>query len=325
MYMSFFKIQGSSLTLFKTFKYYLGREWIKFIVPILILIFTTIANLVEAKSYYQEFYISTAIDPATKTFILGELDKYTPIIEERRDIDRINISEEGEEFVLRKPTLVYTEITPEEKPADTIRSQALTHVVQSGETLSTIGFHYGLKIKTLLAANQNLKNADSLGIADKILIPTEDYDPTYADKLIQKKTAKFERQIASKTGKTVSSITKTSSQSKVAPGDSCVRPVDYRYVSRRLNAGHRGVDMIANTGSPIYAACSGRIVNIAGGWSGGFGLHVKVAQNNGDESIYAHMSSVSDNISVGSVVEAWTYLGGVGSTGRSTGPHLHFE
>lgn len=301
---------------------FLDRDWIKFLVPILIFGFTALANIIEGQSLNQEVFSANTIDPVTRTFILGEIDQYTPIIEERRDIDRVNMLEESEEFVVRKPTIVKTEFTPEKiEKTETERNKTITHLVQPGETLSGIGAKYNLKMKTLLAANQNLKNADSLAINDKLIIPIENYDSNYADKLIAKKEAKFQRS----TTTTKTNLTKTTGLSKVVPGGGCTKPVAYDYVSRRLSKYHQGVDMIASIGRQVYAACSGTVIAAAAGWSGGFGIHVKIAQDNGDVSIYAHLSSISNAINVGQHIEAGTYLGGVGSTGRSTGSHLHFE
>jgi len=113
---------------------FLSKEWVKFAVPILIFIMSASANAVEAESFHQEVSSVNTIDTATRTFILGEIDQYTPIIEERRDIDRINILEEGDDFVIRKPTLVDTEIAEPEVAPNVPRTQTITHVVQAGET-----------------------------------------------------------------------------------------------------------------------------------------------------------------------------------------------
>src|SRR3989339_791392 len=303
---------------------FLSKEWVKFAVPVLIFIMSASANAVEAESFHQEVSSVNTIDTATRTFILGEIDQFTPIIEERRDIDRINILEEGDDFVIRKPTLVDTEVDEPEVAPNAPRTQTITHVVQAGETLSEIGEMYGLKLKTLLAANQNLASADDLALGDKLIIPFQNYDPTYADKLLAKKNAKLNRGSIAKSS-TGSTLSKSSGYSQTVSGGNCVKPVGYTYVSRRLQSGHFGIDMIAPTGTPIYASCSGKIMDLAGGWSGGFGLHVKIAQDNGDTSVYGHMSSISKDISPGQYVPAGTYLGQVGSTGRSTGSHLHFE
>lgn len=84
---------------------------------------------------------------------------------------------------------------------------------------------------------------------------------------------------------------------------------------------HIGVDIGASSGSPIYAAASGRVAQA--GWSGSYGLRVQIDHANGYSTIYAHASSL--NVSVGQSVSRGQLIGRVGSTGNSTGPHLHYE
>ncbi|WP_298262199.1 peptidoglycan DD-metalloendopeptidase family protein [uncultured Litoreibacter sp.] len=86
---------------------------------------------------------------------------------------------------------------------------------------------------------------------------------------------------------------------------------------------HHGVDWAAPTGTPILAAFAGR-VSFAGN-GGGYGNVIKIAHAGGRETRYAHLSKFSPLGKVGSVVRAGDVIGFVGTTGRSTGPHLHFE
>lgn len=85
---------------------------------------------------------------------------------------------------------------------------------------------------------------------------------------------------------------------------------------------HQGIDFPASTGTPVTSAGRG-IVRFAGWNSGGYGNLVIITHRLGFESWYAHMASV--NVRAGEGVVGRTVLGTVGSTGRSTGPHLHFE
>jgi murein DD-endopeptidase MepM/ murein hydrolase activator NlpD len=84
---------------------------------------------------------------------------------------------------------------------------------------------------------------------------------------------------------------------------------------------HAGVDIGAGWGSPIVAAGDGRV--IGAGWGGGFGREVEIAHAGGLTSIYGHMSEIVAQ--PGSTVRAGQLIGYVGSSGLSTGPHLHFE
>jgi murein DD-endopeptidase MepM/ murein hydrolase activator NlpD len=84
---------------------------------------------------------------------------------------------------------------------------------------------------------------------------------------------------------------------------------------------HTGVDFRAETGSSILATGPGKVV--AAEYNGGYGNMVEVEHANGLTTRYAHMSAIA--VSVGQIVKTGTVVGRVGSTGRSTGPHLHYE
>jgi murein DD-endopeptidase MepM/ murein hydrolase activator NlpD len=86
-------------------------------------------------------------------------------------------------------------------------------------------------------------------------------------------------------------------------------------------AEHDGIDLAAPAGTPIVATADG-VVGRAG-WAGGYGLMVAVENGGGRETRYGHMSRIA--VSAGEHVHAGEVLGFVGSTGRSTGPHLHYE
>ena len=84
---------------------------------------------------------------------------------------------------------------------------------------------------------------------------------------------------------------------------------------------HAGIDIGAGWGSPIVAAADGRVA--VAGWAGGYGREVQIAHGGGVVSLYGHMSEIV--ASPGSYVRAGQVIGYVGSSGLSTGPHVHFE
>lgn len=84
---------------------------------------------------------------------------------------------------------------------------------------------------------------------------------------------------------------------------------------------HKGIDFGAHWGQPIVAAADGQVVRA--GWAGGYGQQVKLAHGGGMDTSYNHMSRMV--VAPGQVVRQGQLIGYVGSTGLSTGPHLHFE
>ncbi len=90
-----------------------------------------------------------------------------------------------------------------------------------------------------------------------------------------------------------------------------------------FSALHAGVDFAAPTGTPILAAGAGRVVTA--GPNGGYGLYVKLQHTNDVATAYAHMSRIGPGIRPGVSVRQGQVIGFVGSTGMSTGPHLHYE
>ncbi|MBF0159929.1 MAG: peptidoglycan DD-metalloendopeptidase family protein [Magnetococcales bacterium] len=111
-------------------------------------------------------------------------------------------------------------------------------------------------------------------------------------------------------------------------------PIDSTHVSSRFsssrlhpvlgfNRAHRGVDYSAPVGTPVRASADGQVVEI--GWQGGYGNMVVIQHNRKYATAYAHLNEFSEQIDVGSRVKQGHVVGYVGTTGLTTGPHLHYE
>ena len=86
---------------------------------------------------------------------------------------------------------------------------------------------------------------------------------------------------------------------------------------------HTGVDWATPYGTPIFASGNGVVETV--GWEGGYGKYVKLKHNNGYETAYGHMSAFAKGLEVGKRVRQGQVIGFVGSTGQSTGAHVHYE
>lgn len=232
--------------------------------------------------------------------------------------------------------------------------QTSVYVVRSGDTLSQVANMFGVSVDTILSAN-DMKKGDKLKEGDILLIlPFSGVEHTiakgqtlqgiaslykvdlddilvYNDIDANAKLSIGEKlmipggNIPNEPVKTSSgSIAKSSSSSQVKNVNGYfINPVPSGRKTRGPTATHRGVDLGASTGSPIYASASGRVKFARTGYNGGFGNLVIISHPNGTETLYAHQSKIAT--SVGAQVSQGDVIGYVGSTGRSTGPHLHFE
>lgn len=102
-----------------------------------------------------------------------------------------------------------------------------------------------------------------------------------------------------------------------------LRPIADGRKSQGLH-GYNGVDLADSCGTPVMASASGDvIISREGGWNGGYGNYVVVSHSNGTQTLYSHLSS--NIVSAGWHVVKGQVIGYIGSTGKSTGCHLHFE
>lgn len=174
------------------------------------------------------------------------------------------------------------------------------HEVKSGETLSTIVKKYDADFDEVLEYN-NLASAESLSVGDELMIPGGNLHTT---------------------AKVATGPTPTKSTGSVSSG-SFSHPVPGAIRTQGIH-GYNGVDLAAAYGTSIRAAASGEVIVAKGsGYNGGYGSYIVIKHNNGTQTLYAHLSSVS--VGVGQWVSQGEVIGGMGNTGRSTGTHLHFE
>ena len=144
---------------------------------------------------------------------------------------------------------------------------------------------------------------------------------------IEKEIEKVKKEAAAKQRNisTVSSRSGTARTSTVISNNGIFPLESYIYISSpygmRHGKMHTGVDFAASTGTNVYSWKAGVVTNAS--WSGGYGNFIVVTHYDGTTSRYGHLSGYA--VSKGTVVEAGQILGYVGSTGNSTGPHLHFE
>jgi len=182
------------------------------------------------------------------------------------------------------------------------------YTVKRGDTLAQISKKYGLEIEKILSCN-NLGN--SLSVGQKIILPG-------AKKISETTIAR------TNTGRTsgltvIKNLIK--SPAAAASGNKMTWPTQGHRITQYFSWRHPGVDIANKSGTPIYAADAG-VVEFAG-WATGYGNSIVINHGGGKKTRYGHASKLF--VKVGDEVEKGENIMAMGSTGWSTGPHLHFE
>lgn len=248
-------------------------------------------------------------------------------------------------------------LTREAVPITTIpdrpREGIVEHVVIAGDTLYGVAKKYGLSAETIMFANGLEKNPDLLRLGQKLIIlPTDGILHTVAQKDTLASIAKAYKVTADViVGYTANQIDAKNPQIAVGqqllvPGGTkalpqvatvykgaapkkAVQPATNRMVwptsgtlTQAYKPLHKALDIARAKGTPIKAADNGYVV--VAGWSNvGYGNYIVIDHRNGIQTLYGHLSRI--DVSRGDAVTRGQVIGLMGSTGNSTGPHLHFE
>lgn len=217
-----------------------------------------------------------------------------------------SISQIAKMFDVSVNTLVWAndigngEIIKEGQQLVILPVSGLEYTVRKGDTPASIAKKYGADAREILEFN-DIADASGLIVGDIIILPGG-----------KKATPKY------------------SSARKVVRGTNVpsyngyyIRPVSGARKSQNLH-GYNAIDLAAPHGTPIVAAASGEvIISRNSGWNGGYGKYVVIQHDNGTQTLYSHNNG--NIVKRGQWVVQGQVIGYIGSTGRSTGPHVHFE
>ncbi len=318
----------------------------------LIILFATASMPDRAHAFWQFF---TNADAAPNTQVP---DSKTPVLAAATNFDPNPIKGLGESYISSGNALLASS-----GPAGTIADmenvpppdRISVYVVRPGDTLSDIAGMFGVSINTIIWAN-NLKNSrDVHPGATLIILPISGVERTVVKgdtlKSLAKKYSADAGEIAQYNGldpatplivgstiiipggEIAASAPKTRSMS--APREPFLggsgsaqpgyfsSPIPGAVLTQALH-GWNGIDLGAVRGTPVHAAADGTVIIARNsGWNGGYGNYVVIVHPSGSQTLYSHMRSVI--ASAGQQVSSGQIIGYVGSTGISTGPHLHFE
>lgn len=278
------------------------------------------------------------------------------------DINEGPISFNEDQDAVIKP--LTPEIKPEDDPTapPVERTEIVQHTVQAGDTVSTIAQRYGITINTILWAN-NLGATSLIRPGDKLtILPTSGLLYTVksgdtlskiaglyaieADRIALANPAledglKIGQQIILPGAKRIAPVpARVTKPAAPATGISVIRdlikapdapsssgkmvwPTVGSRITQYFSWRHNGIDIANKVGTPIYAADDGTVEIAATGYNGGYGNTILINHGGGVKTRYGHASKLF--VKVGDTVKKGENIAAMGSTGRSTGPHLHFE
>ncbi|PIT97655.1 hypothetical protein COT77_00285 [Candidatus Berkelbacteria bacterium CG10_big_fil_rev_8_21_14_0_10_41_12] len=310
---------------------------------IILLAFIALIPWVSEASVNSQIYrdismYSDPIDPMKAGTFVEDISKYTPGIEEKKSDVALSMMITKNEYDVAKQLQV-NEGTTTPEPV----RQAATYTVAQGETITQIAEKFNLHVATILDANnisptntKNIKEGMELSIPKKDTSTSDDWivaikkaeeeERKAAEEKRQKElAAKQTKVLAASTSRSLSarSSTQQSSAYDGTSSGSLIVPISHNGISRGFGGGHTGIDYMAPIGTSVAAADSGKVTIVSSGWNGGYGNQIVVDHGGGRTTRYAHLSGFA--VSAGDYVSQGQVIGYSGSSGRSTGPHLHFE
>lgn len=269
------------------------------------------------------------VSPDDVLNILSAVDPLTPEMSEQPEVVASHLLATEELFLSRPESALMSEA------AVLSKKDPIPYTVQQGDTLVGIAKEHDRTVATVLEANQiPPEQAWQIKPGITLLIPQEDTSDSLAWlEAEQSARAEAERKRQLELAKRAASrrqLARAAETTERAAGGfggaavgGFIVPVNHNGISRGLSSYHAGIDYRADTGSTVVAAAEGRVIEITRGWAGGFGISVLVDHGQGQTSRYAHLSGTA--VSIGSSVSQGQVIAYSGNTGRSTGPHLHFE
>lgn len=206
-------------------------------------------------------------------------------------------------FGVSKNTIMWANDLKSEKltPGQTITILPITGVrvtIKKGDTLQSLAKKYGGDLDEIAKYNGIASDA-KLAVGDVVIVPDGEIAVAVKPSTAKPATAAS------------------------TPSGFLIRPIAGGRKTQGIH-GHNGIDIAASVGTPIVASAGGTVISArSSGYNGGYGSMVIISHAGKVQTIYAHMSRV--DVVTGQTVSQGQVIGAVGNTGKSTGPHLHFE
>ncbi len=190
-------------------------------------------------------------------------------------------------------------------------TSGVVHTVKSGDTVSEIAGKYDVKGSEIIAYN-NLGEDNKLSIGQKIIVPGGEIAPQQAPSIVPSNARVADRDV---------NPDEPTPEPAAVTGGSWVWPTTTKHISQYFKWGHTGIDVDNRSRPAVYAASAGTVE--FSGWLGGYGNLIIINHGGGITTYYAHLEKFY--VSKGAAVTKGSAIAKMGSTGHSTGPHVHFE
>ena len=319
---------------------------------------TTLAKNIKSdfeESDNEELIIETLEDASLENMVLTQYINQSGILKTKTKIgpdsnnQLVVVSEHGD--LLTNSGLNTSETST--------RNKIIEYVIQSGDTISSIANNFGLNVNTILwennlssnslikpgtkltilpsdgimhtvAKNENIsKIASKYGVTNEAIIDNNDIYENEALTIGQKLFILGGKKIIEKTtvvnrsysGTTINQNTNNANNKPAYTGGKLLWPTVGSRITQYYSWSHKGLDIANKTGTPLYAAEDGVVEK--SGWSNGYGYNVIINHGGGLKTLYGHASKL--HVKAGDKVSRGDIIANMGSTGWSTGPHIHFE
>jgi murein DD-endopeptidase MepM/ murein hydrolase activator NlpD len=344
----------SNTKIYNDFRLSLGRP-IFFFSFLISLVFIPIITHASVASFFSDIFGGQSVSAQAETVV--ETSSQTMVLLEPATNFDLSVKA-GSDVIIDNGEALLPEVGPstdEPEKMTNSNDQISTYIVRSGDTLASIAEMFDVSVNTILWANDMTKGSVLKIGQDLVILPISGVRHTVVsgDTLV-KIASKYNGDIDE-----IASFNDLAITAKLAVGDvimipdgqvsSSIRPsassnssgakINYAsgpsyagYYIKPFVGGHKsqgihgynGVDYGMPVGTTLYAAAQGTvIISKNSGYNGGYGKYIVIKHPNNTQTVYGHMSDVV--VTVGQSVTQGQTIGYSGNTGRSTGPHLHFE
>ncbi len=198
------------------------------------------------------------------------------------------------------------------RPGDKLKIlpvNGVVHTVKRGDTVGKIARTYSATDKSIVEFNRLQSDGSDLVVGEILIIPGGRLASAV--------------QINNPASTPLRGIAAPPPSIAAPAGSGYLWPAGVRRITQYYGLRHTGVDIAGPIGTGLYAAKAGTVIRSQCGWNGGYGCHIILDHGGGVTTLYGHASQLY--VSVGEQVVQGQTIAAMGSTGRSTGPHLHFE